>query len=621
MTRRLQLLVAITALVIVMLATGGPGASLRPSALAADPPPANDNFDSPQMIAPENAVTSPPMTSDEMTTGATLETGESAPCAPVGATVWYVYEPTHGQTVEISTSGSSFDTVLTVYTIGESWYPSPPGANLRAVACNDDSGGATSAVTITGQRYTRYYVQAGGKGGATGALHLAVHCIPGCRPQNDDFIDPVMTSVDATAPRLTLTTDTAHATLEAGEPRPCGSIGATLWYQVIPQSKSDITIDTAGSNFDTVLAVYGLPSEIYPSPPGTLTPSDCNNDAIGRQSRLTVHTASTPIYVQVGGAGGATGSLVVNIACDPACEPTNDDVAQAASYDVPIQLTVHTDAATTEPGEPAPCGNIGRTVWYMAYLPAQATIAVDTSGSSFDTVVAVYTVTTGPGGYVPARNIACAGADAGARARVEFDAYANQEYLIQVGGVGGASGELNMIITCTPTSCPPSNDAMDFPRIVYGGMYEDLDTRGATVEPGEPQPCGELSSTVWYQIPGFQGGRLRVSATDSDYPATIVVYKRTLEAAPPEGFVEVTCGDSVEFDIADENTYGLYRVQVGSRSAGGGLLRLRAECVRDCPAPNTPQPPTEISIETGTHGGGMITLPNTGSGGYLPGAR
>ncbi|HZP58201.1 MAG TPA: hypothetical protein VFC53_11720, partial [Dehalococcoidia bacterium] len=64
-----------------------------------------------------------------------------------------------------------------------------------------------------------------------------------------------------------------------------------------------------------------------------------------------------------------------------------------------------------------------------------------------------------------------------------------------------------------------------------------------------------------------------------------------------------------------------YFLQVGGADAPGGNLTLTLQCARgSCPAPQV------FPVDTGGPGfaagsGGGISLPNTGSGGYLPGAR
>src|SRR3989442_9945267 len=52
-----------------------------------------------------------------------------------------------------------------------------------------------------------------------------------------------------------VTGDTSAATPERHEPRPCGRIATTAWFKLQPATGT-LTASTAGSAFDTVLALY-----------------------------------------------------------------------------------------------------------------------------------------------------------------------------------------------------------------------------------------------------------------------------------------------------------------------------------------------------------------------------
>ncbi|MFA5862037.1 MAG: S8 family serine peptidase [Candidatus Thermoplasmatota archaeon] len=233
------------------------------------------------------------------TTGATTETGEPAPCGSIGATVWYTWTPTTGGSTTVETVGPSFDTVVAVYT----------GSSLTAltnVGCNDDiaSGNTLSKVTFTATAGTTYRIQAGGYSGATGTLNLKVTAPAACSgPTGNCF----STAVGITSVPYSQSKSTSGATLETSEPRPCGSIGATVWYTYTPSTSGSKTTDTMGSGFDTVLAVYTGSSLTG------LTNVGCNDDISGSDldSRVTwTATAGTTYRIQVGGYNSATGSLV-----------------------------------------------------------------------------------------------------------------------------------------------------------------------------------------------------------------------------------------------------------------------------------------------------------------------
>jgi hypothetical protein len=218
-------------------------------------------------------------------------------------TVWFTWTPTTGGSTTISTSGSNFDTALAVYT-GSSL------TGLTTVACNDDisSTDQDSRVTFTATAGVTYRIQGGGYNGATGSsfvLGITAPASSSCTgPANNCFSSPT------TASRaVQYTQSTSGATLESGEPRPCGSIGSTVWYTYTPSTSGTIVIDTWSSNYDTVLAVYTGSSVTG------LTNVACNDDYGGALwSRVSFSgTAGVTYRIQAGGYNSATGTLGVYV--------------------------------------------------------------------------------------------------------------------------------------------------------------------------------------------------------------------------------------------------------------------------------------------------------------------
>ena len=105
------------------------------------------------------AIGALPFTQTGTTASATEEAGEPAPtCAPIGKTVWYRFTPGSSTTVNVSTQGSAFDTVLAV------WRGTSIGA-LTQVGCDDDgvaTGGASRILNLALTAGQTYYVQLGG---------------------------------------------------------------------------------------------------------------------------------------------------------------------------------------------------------------------------------------------------------------------------------------------------------------------------------------------------------------------------------------------------------------------------------------------------------------------------
>jgi len=219
--------------------------------------PANDNFASATVVA------SVPYSTSQSTLESTLEPLEPTPCNILGSTVWYTFTPAVTASVKITTLGSSYDTSVAVYT-GSSV------SSLSQVGCNDNAGGALSSVfqfAATGG--TSYRIQIGSVAATPGTLQLKIVSPPA---SNDDFASA--TSVPQLLP-YSNTQSAAQATLEASEPQPCSVVASTVWYSFTPNQSGVVKINTAGSTYDTVAAVYTGSSL------NGLTPLACNDDTGG----------------------------------------------------------------------------------------------------------------------------------------------------------------------------------------------------------------------------------------------------------------------------------------------------------------------------------------------------
>jgi hypothetical protein len=134
------------------------------------------------------------------------------------------------------------------------------------------------------------------------------------RPMNDDFATRAIVSGNVAAIR----SNNAGATTEPGESALVGApTAATLWWEWTASATAPVTIDTAGSDYDTMLAVYTGASL------GALTAIAANDDAPGRTTSRVTFTAQagTTYLFAVGSKGAATGLTLVNLTVDPAIAP------------------------------------------------------------------------------------------------------------------------------------------------------------------------------------------------------------------------------------------------------------------------------------------------------------
>jgi hypothetical protein len=124
----------------------------------------------------------------------------------------------------------------------------------------------------------------------------------------------------------------------------------------------------------------------------------------------------------------------------------------AASY------SVETASATAQAGEPAHAGvPATRSVWWSWTAPADGLLTLDTAGSSFDTVLAVYTGTA-VGALVPVAANNDSGAAGGASA-LTVAVTAGTTYRIVVDAATGTGGTARLTLGFAPAPPPPDNDA------------------------------------------------------------------------------------------------------------------------------------------------------------------
>jgi PKD repeat protein len=469
---------------------------------------------------------------------ATKEPGEPDHAGePGGRSVWFRWSSNVTGTLLVSTCETSFDTVLAVYT-------GSPDAGYHAlterVSADDgcEVGGGGSMVALDVVAGTEYLIAVDGKGGASGSFELEVSGAANT-PVNDDFGSSAVLEGASAA----VTGSTATATREVGEPNHAGGFGyRSVWYRWKAPSNGpgQVTFDTCGSLFDTVLAVYTGASVT------SLSPVASNNDGCGIASTVSFTYEPGTVYrIAIdgwGGAGGEYGGMTsgdyeLKVAATVSL-PENDDFAQAR----PIEqanafLAGNTTGATKEAGEPSHAGDPGgASVWYRWTPTEDGSATLDTCGSEIDTLLALYTGDSVDDlAQVAADDDSASCADAGASA-LTIAVTAGTDYWIAVDGKGGEKGEIVLSL-----NRPVNDDFADATAIAAPYAQVTGSTLGATVEVGEPQIYPPPTNSVWYRwtapeskrvalhtcaAPGSSMG-LRVY-TGSSLPALSAVYGHSL---------------------------------------------------------------------------------------------
>jgi hypothetical protein len=239
---------------------------------------------------------------------------------------------------------------------------------------------------------------------------------------------------------------------------------------------------------------------------------------------------------------------------------------------LPYQDTMSTLSATESLSDPlVPCAGetVYHTVWY-SFTPTDSTyIMADTSGSDYDTVLAVWT-----GDCDQPINAGCSDDSGGtAASRVIFAASAGTTYLIEVGSYidGGGSTSVLSVVEVSP---PPANDECASPKVIGSLPYYDVtSTLTATSSPSDPVfPCvvgGRAFNTVWYSFTSGSTAEIQVDTVESNYDTALGVFEGACGS-----LAAVACDDDSAPDYTSRAMFNAqagvtYLISVGSYYDGG----------------------------------------------------
>ena len=470
-------------------------------------PPANDAFAAAQAISGTNGSVS------GRNSGAGKEPGEPDHSGNRGGrSVWYRWTAPASGTVVFDSVGSRFDALLAVYA-------GTALGTLREVARDDQAGGVNDArVVFDAVAGTTYAIAVDGFYGPYllepyldtdyGDLRLNWRSTPG----NDAFAD-AETIFDRNG-RVAGTN--VGASKEAGEPAHAGDAGGrSVWFAWTPGASGDVTMDTAGSGFDTLLAVY------TGSAVGGLAPVAASDDADGlRTSHVRFHAqAGTTYRIAVDGKGGGTGRLFLSWRLEGA--PANDDLANATTV-TGLKGVAWVDNlwATKEPGEPAHAGVPGgASVWFRWVSPISGTVSFESDTGYSDTLLGVYRGSSVAGLTQVASNDDYRARDRSSK--VSFTATAGVEYLVAVDTHEGAYGLFPLY-----WNRPPENDARFNAADIE---YESGSIAGtnvwATKEREEKPLAGQAGgASVWWEWKAPATGTVTFDTVGSGFDTLLGLY-------------------------------------------------------------------------------------------------
>ena len=486
-----------------------------------------------------------------------------------GHSLWYCWTAPTNRLVTLDTTGSTFDTVLAVYS-GETLDA------LSLIASNDDIAGATnrmSRVSFTPVTGTTYRIAVDGFGGAAGIVELNWN--------QAGALPDLIVWASAAAPAITTTTFSANncQVLEG-----CAAVGTRKLLRFTMETRNigsgDLVLGNPANlpfyQFATCHGHYHFESFAQ----YTLLDTNYNpvmldtNVVVGRKVGFCIAdtvrwspTAPTGLKytcsnngLQAGWAdvysqnldcqyvditGVPSGNYYLQMTVNPDALLTEADLSNNTvlvplnipptnclsapvndSFDnavvvthSPFTATEFNNCATKQAGEPNHAGNAGgHSIWF-SWTPDSNHIAViSTKKSSFNTTIAVYT-----GDAVNALNLVASNNDISAsvhQSLVNFAATAGTTYRIAVDGYGSAVGTVMLNVN------PPLNDdfAANILLTATAGSISGH-TIGASKEANEPAHAYDVGGrSVWYRWVAPTNGFVDFNTFGSSFDTTLAIY-------------------------------------------------------------------------------------------------
>jgi hypothetical protein len=427
--------------------------------------------------------------------------------------VWYLYQPSVTQRVNISLCGSSFDTTLSV----------SDGCGGSVLACNDQSANCSAINNSYLECFPveagqDYFLRVAGYNNEFGDIELLIEPAPCLPPVNEDCASAIEVVKD-----VPLSGSTLFAT-------PSGFSGCEfdahydVWYRYTPTVNETVTIDLCGSGFDTTLAIFdgcsGAP----------LVCNDqhetCVNPNASIVECLDVE-AGKDYLIRIAGYGDERGNYDLLVT---GCVPINDECAGAITV-VEGQPVSGTTELATDSGVIGCVADNGGDVWYSYTASQTGTATFSVCDGLFDSTLTIF---DGCNGAMLACNddtVACS--TYGSRIGC-FPVNQGATYLLRVAGWDGEKGPFELLVE--PDACTvPTNDNCEDAIPLAENVLVTGDTFGATT--GLSSGCSLADAyDVWYEYTPAVDTTVDIVTCGSDFDTTLALYDAC-------GGTELACSD------------------------------------------------------------------------------
>jgi C1A family cysteine protease len=213
----------------------------------------------------------------------------------------------------LSVSGQASGLVSPFQFVGQTTYELPPGASTQLT------------VRFSPQLQGMYTGRVEFTGGASAQATVLGRAV-GNSAADTCTVAPAVGTGSFTANNTGATTDGSASCAPASQ--------ADVWWRFIPTQSGTAIVDTCGSDFDTVVAVYTACGG------GEVACSAGEPDCPPAGRVTFTANANQSYYIRVAGRSGQTGNIVLNIALDPARPVISGRTTTAAGAPVPgVTLT------------------------------------------------------------------------------------------------------------------------------------------------------------------------------------------------------------------------------------------------------------------------------------------
>ena len=492
------------------------------------PAPANDNFADARLLSGRL-----PIVVHDTNEGAGAQPGEpDHEGTSGGASVWYRWTSDISGEVVVDTCGSVPSTLLGIYT-GNSV------GTLTEVEGQRQGCFSQSRMSFTAQAGRVYRIAVDGDSASIGAfvLRLRRH-IP---PPNDDFTDAI--GLRGKLP-ISAGGTTMDATFEPGEPRDyvAPGLGNSIWYRWTPTVSGPVAIESCGSNEPALVSIWtggsvdGLTQapdqriaacELRPGSTASFTEGAGTSISFPAVAGTTYMIALDGFFAVLNDDNDvAVGEVRLTIR--NMFRPPNDNFGHevALKEKLPSRISGSNVDATREPLEPnhflrSTFETPNTSIWYRWTSKTAGDVVAETCGSSFDTIIAVYTgetldeLTPADAPQKTIHDDSC-----GRQSRYPFTATPGTTYRIAVSGPDVQQGVVQL--TLRRASPPPNDDLADaMPLRGKVGLRTRGTTIDATREPGEETPG---IASVWYRWIPDASEDVMVDACRADFDTRVEVF-------------------------------------------------------------------------------------------------